>query len=182
MELPRGGTRRLNALFQQAPRGPIVYSSLSGNPCHCNLQPITFPRDSLICVDPERTSCGRVAKYTLQGLVQRGLLDSVFYFSGEGKGNPKCNIEVCHCLIGGKKCLYVCVSIRMLGHSLLYCVLISLVTWAGSSRRRSTATGRYLAPIAFFCLALHSANQSDISVKDLPSAISETWLLWRNLL
>lgn len=53
MELPQGSTCRLNALFQQAPRGPIVHSSLSGIPCHCNLQPITFSWDSLICVDAE---------------------------------------------------------------------------------------------------------------------------------
>lgn len=60
IELPQGATWRLNALLLQTPQGPIVHSSLSGNPCHCNLQPITFPRDSLICVDPEWTSCGCV--------------------------------------------------------------------------------------------------------------------------
>lgn len=70
IELPQGGTWRLNALLQQAPQGPIVHSSLSGSPCHCNLQPIIFPRDSLICVDPEWTLCGCVAKFTSQGLVQ----------------------------------------------------------------------------------------------------------------
>lgn len=67
IELPQGATWRLTALLQQAPQGPFVHSSLSGNPCHCNLQPITFPRDSLICVDPEWTLCGCVVKFTLQG-------------------------------------------------------------------------------------------------------------------
>lgn len=80
IELPQGGTWRLNALLQQAPQGPIVHSSLSGNPCHCNLQPITLPRDGLICVDPEWTLYGCVAKFTPQGLIQWKQLFLCFFF------------------------------------------------------------------------------------------------------
>lgn len=79
MELPQGSTWRLNALFQQAPRGPIVHSSLSGIPCHCNLHPITFSRDSFICVDPEWTY--GYTKRTPRGLPQHGLLHFLFYSS-----------------------------------------------------------------------------------------------------
>lgn len=86
IELPQGATWRLNALLQQAPQGPVVHLSLSGNPCHCNLQPITFPRDSLICVHPEWTLCGCVVKFTLRGLVQHRLLD---FFSAK---STKCDI------------------------------------------------------------------------------------------
>lgn len=70
IELPQGATWRLNTRLQQAPQGPIVHSSRSGNPCYCNLWPVILPRDNLFCVDPKWTFCCYVVKFMLQGLIQ----------------------------------------------------------------------------------------------------------------
>lgn len=119
MELPQGSTWRLNALFPQAPCGPIVHSSLSGIPCHYNLQPIAFSRDSLICVDPEWTWCGHAAKCTLQGL-------------------PRCRLLQFHLLLQKRVtmsqfCLRLeCICVKYQHSRFLLLHAVNITTWAAN--------------------------------------------------